>query len=399
VNDATSVSAPSTDIDIYSEEHLLNPFDNYRRLRDLGPLVWFPQYELYGVYRYADVKPYLRDHETFISGAGIGVNDMVNGIMGGQVVIASDPPLHTTLRKNFDDALRPRYLRDVIGDINARADAIVEGILERGEIDGMLDFARGLPVDIVMDLIGFPRDENRKKIYTWASNSFNALGPESQERTIEGFHHQVDMLRYGDEGLLPENLLPGSFGQVAYAAVERGDMEYSYYVTHMLGLLNAGLDTTTNAVGSALWLLATHADQWEILRSDPDRVAPMLFLEAVRLESPAQIMTRVAARPAEIGSTAVPEGARIVHSYGSANRDERHYADPDRFDILRNPVDTLAFDFGIHTCPGRSLSQMESDAMFRALARRATKLELTGEPTREANNVTRGFKTLPIRVS
>ena len=104
-------------------------------------------------------------------------------------------------------------------------------------------------------------------------------------------------------------------------------------------------------------------------------------------------------RDVDIEGYIIPEGSRVVHSHGSANRDERHYPDPDTYDARRNPVDTLAFDVGVHTCPGRTLASMEGHALFNALAARASKIELTGEPTRNVNNVTRGLSSLPIRIS
>jgi cytochrome P450 len=124
------------------------------------------------------------------------------------------------------------------------------------------------------------------------------------------------------------------------------------------------------------------------------------FHEGTRLESPIQYFSRVTTRDVQLADDIViPEGSRVMHSYAAANRDERHYPDPERFDIRRNPVDSLTFDFGVHTCPGRSLSTMESVAMFTALARRVTTIELTGEPVRNLNNMTRGLSSLPLRFS
>jgi cytochrome P450 len=126
---------------------------------------------------------------------------------------------------------------------------------------------------------------------------------------------------------------------------------------------------------------------------------PSAFLEGVRVESPAQFFSRVTTRDVDVDGIVIPEGSRVVHSYGSANRDERHYADADRFDVRRNPVDTVAFDYGVHTCPGRTLSSLEGHALFGALARRVSRIELAGEPTRLPNSITRGLDTLPLRVS
>lgn len=304
-------SAPETDVDLFSDEVLYDPFPHYKALRDLGPVVYLTRYDLYGLFRYDRVRAALRDWQTFSSAPGIAFNEAVNARISGQSILAMDPPAHTAVRKVFDDSLKPKFIRRAAGDIEQRAAELVDEVVARQEFDGVRDFARRLPVDIVMDLVGLPRDENRAKVLDWVQGTFNTFGPEGER-----------------------------------------------------------------------WRRALPA-----------------FLEGIRMECPAQMFSRVATRDVEFEGVTIPEGARVLHSYGSANRDERHYPDPDRFDVRRNPTDTVAFDIGVHTCPGRTLSSMEGEALLSALARRVAKIELTAEPTRSVNNITRGLDALPIRVS
>ncbi|WP_319336510.1 cytochrome P450 [Streptomyces sp. NY05-11A] len=120
----------------------------------------------------------------------------------------------------------------------------------------------------------------------------------------------------------------------------------------------------------------------------------------VRIESPIQVFSRVTTREADLGEgVVIPSGVRVLHSYGAANRDERHFPDPDRFDVRRNPVDHLGFGYGNHACAGQGLARLEVHAVLKALAARVERIELAGEPVRALNNITRGFGSLPVRVS
>lgn len=385
-----------TDLDLFADEVLQEPFGHYKQLRDMGPVVYFSKYELYGLFRYDQVRSALNDWETFSSAQGVALNPIANEAWKDSI-LCMDPPRHRTIRKVFDDALRPKFVRKVAGDIEQQAETLVDELVQQGEFDGVADFAYRLPVNVVMDLVGFPRDEGREKILGWAVNSFNFAGPPGERQTASLEPAQAQ-LEYLINNANPDHLLPDSFGKVVYGAAERGEITREEAVTMMIGYANAGLDTTINAVGSTLWLLARNAEQWQAIRQDP-KLIPSAFLEGVRMESPAQFFSRVTTRDVDVEGVTIPKGARVLHSYGSANRDERHYPDPDRFDATRNPTDTVAFDVGIHTCPGRTLASMEGHALFNALAKRVSRIELAGEPTRIVNSITRGLDSLPIRIS
>lgn len=386
----------TSDLDIFSDEFLMDPYPHYQALREKSGATYFPQYDLWGLYRYDSVRTAIHDWERFTSTHGVSFNAMANELYANSVM-HFDPPEHAKIRKVFDDALRPKFIRRMAGDIRARADHLVDEVLAAGEIDGVADFARRLPVDIVMDLVGFPRDETRDKILEWAAGSLMFMGPagEKQLGAIPAAEAEFEYLLHHAG---PDNLLEDSFGQVVYAAADRGEISHEEAVTMMIGYMNAGLDTTIHATGNTLWLLARHPDQWDLLKSDPTLV-PSAFLEGVRVESPLANFGRVTTCDVDMDGTVIPANSRVLMSYGAANRDGSHYPDPDTFDITRNPVDLLAFDGGVHTCPGRTLASMEGHALFSALARKVDTIELIGEPVREINYMTRGLSSLPVRLS
>jgi len=139
-------------------------------------------------------------------------------------------------------------------------------------------------------------------------------------------------------------------------------------------------------------------EEWERLRTDTSLIE-RAFHEIVRIESPIQNFSRVATKDVDVGDgVVIPRGARVIVSYGSANRDERHFDEPERFDVMRRRIDHLGFGLGNHACAGQGLARLEAHAVFRARAPRVRHFELTGEPIRALNNITRGFSHLPARI-
>jgi cytochrome P450 len=391
-----SASAFEADLDLFSPEALLDPFAYYKTLRDLAPVVYLTKYDLYGLFRYDHVRPALVDWERFSSAQGVAMNPTTNELSVDSI-LAMDPPRQRTLRKVFDEALRPKYVRQVAGDIERHAEELIDDLMWRKEFDGVADFARKLPVDIVLDLIGFPQDEQREKVLDWALGAFNFMGPTSEFQSSSLPDVQA-LMQYLATDATPDKLLPGSFGQIVWEAAGCGEITESEALLTMSAYACAGVDTTIAGLSSTLCLLAHNPDQWENVRQDP-KLVPGAFLEGLRMESPIQFFSRVTTCNVDIDGLTIPEGARVVLSYGSANRDERHYPEPDRFQVRRNPADTAAFGFGVHTCPGRTLASIEAHALFGALAERATTIELIGKPTRTPNNITRGLDSLPIRIT
>ncbi|MEU2001879.1 hypothetical protein ACH47B_08205 [Rhodococcus sp. NPDC019627] len=171
-----------TDLDLWDDEVLLDPYPHYKMLRDKGPAAYLTKYDMWILTRYDQVKNALADWETFSSAhlGGIAFNQACNEAWTGSTLV-TDPPAHAAPRKVFDDALRPRFVRKALGDIESRARVVVDQLLERKTFDGVIDFARDLPMHIVMDLVGWPED-GRDKILEWAEGSFNSAGPENNAR-------------------------------------------------------------------------------------------------------------------------------------------------------------------------------------------------------------------------
>ncbi|WP_234390256.1 cytochrome P450 [Streptomyces sp. MMG1533] len=295
------------------------------------------------------------------------------------------------------DRLSPRALRPVAEDIDRRAEQLADGLVARGSFDAVTDLAQDLPVHVITDLIGWPA-EGRDQLLDMAAGWFDCSGP-ACPRTAASVPKVEALMGHLAQVVAEENLVPGGFGWTMLEAHRAGQIPVEGAIGLLAGYVVAAFDTTISALSSAMWLFARHPEQWELLCSETSLV-PAAFNEIVRLESPIQVFSRVSTRDVDLGEgVVIPSGARVLHSYGAANRDERHFPAPDRFDIRRNPVDHLAFGYGNHACAGQGLARLEVHAVLNALAARVRRIELADEPVRALNNITRGFRSLPVRVS
>lgn len=384
---------PSLDLDLFCDEALADPFPGYRRIRDTAAVVHLPRYDAWAMGRYADVRAALSDWESFSSARGIGLNDLANAATQG-MIIATDPPEHDKLRNVLATRLSPKAIRGLREDIEHRADELVAPLVEAGGFDAVNDLARAFPISIVLDLIGLPQD-GRDRVLGWADAAFSASGPPGP-RTDAAFPLLQDQLAYLSS-IRPDQLTPGSMGRAIYDAAEAGEIRQESCVPLMSAYVTAGLDTTINAISNAVWYFSRHPDQWDLLRRDPSLV-PGAFNEVLRIEAPVQFFCRVATRDVEVDGQPLAAGSRVMMLYASANRDERKWDDPERFDITRNPVDQLAFGYGMHGCAGQGLARLEGHSILGALARRVERFE-TGTPVRRLNQLIRGLDALPTTVT
>jgi cytochrome P450 len=391
----TVTIVPELDVEIFADESLDNPWAGYRAIRDAGPVVRL-EHELYDVYaigRFEDVRNALRDWQSFSSAEGIGFNDLGNEATQGTVV-GCDPPLHDQLRAIMMDRLRLSEVREMTGIVQVQADALVARLLEQGSFDAVKDLAEGLVPAVVGDLLGV-EGEMLERFATSGSATFTVMGPPNQ-RLDDAFPDLLELLQLIG-GLTKDDMVPGGMGWNLYDAAERGEIPEDMCTTLLWNYVGPGFETSINAIGSAVWMLARDPEQWKALKSDTSLVASA-GNEAMRMETPIQIWGRHCYQDVELHDTVIPGGSRVAVLLGSANRDERKYPEPDHFNVRRNPVDHIAFGHGIHTCLGASLARAQLAAVLTAIAEQVTTLEC-GEPVRRLNNTTRGLSSLPVSVS
>lgn len=385
-----SVTVPECDVDLFAEEVLRDPYPTYARMRATGPVVRVPRYDFLAVSRYAEVRAVLLDAERFVSGRGVGFNAGFNEVRSSSV-IASDEPRHGMLRSVLEPRLGPRALRDVERTIRSRAAQLVAEVARRDSFDAVTEFAEVFPVQVVGELIGLPEDR-RSQLLLWANGAFNAFGPPN-ERTEAGLTAIGEQFEYIRTVATREQLAPGSMGAAVYEAADAGLIPEEYCLHLLSAYLTAGMDTTVNALGAMISLLGNHPEAWRELQAEP-QLAPSAINEVFRIEAPAQLFSRVAAERVELAGVPIEGGQRVAVLYASANRDERQYPDPDRFDVRRNPAGHLTFGIGPHACAGQALARIELRAVLDALLDQVDTIAV-GEPVRKINNVLRGLSSLP----
>lgn len=391
----TASTLPSWDGDLYADAVIQDPYPVYAALRALGPVVWLSQHQVYALPRYAEVASVLRQPRRFSSARGVSLNERTNRLLVGST-LNSDPPEHDATRAITSAPLLPGALEAIAPRIRRAADTLVAELAARGRFDAVSDFAQHLPVTIVAELVGLP-DAARAKMLTWASATFNLFGPEN-DRARAAFDDLRDLKAFLDEYGTPDKLKPDGWAQrIFHVGAERG-IPFETCAQLMRDYINPSLDTTISSTGQAIRFFADAPDQWALVRARPELI-PNAVEEVVRLASPIRAFTRFVTEDSSIAGVPIPQGARVMVMYASANRDERKFADPDRFDVTRDVHDHLGFGSGVHMCMGMHLARLEIVSLLQALARHVATIALDGDPLVAMNNTIRAYASLPVVVT
>ncbi|MFC8086457.1 cytochrome P450 [Streptomyces sp. NPDC057340] len=384
-----TTTPPTSGVDLFADEVVLDPYPVYAELRERGPVVHLPANGVYALTRYDVVRDALADWESYSSDS-IAFNPSANEALAG-TSLASDPPVHTRLRAALTENLSPRALRGLKPRIEAKADALVAELVERGSFDAVDALARAFPLEVVADLIGFT-GHARDNMLRWGQAAMQVLGPMNR-RTAENFPVAGELYAWCSQ-VRAEDLAEGSVGRGIFDAEARGAVEpgAAGHIIHQY--LGAGVDTTVAAIGNIVALFAAHPEQLDLVRADPSLV-PAAFNEVLRFWPPVNAWGRRATRDTVIAGTVVPAGAQIAVLFGAGNRDPRHYENPDAFLVARNPVDHLSFGYGPHGCAGQGLARLEAHAVIAALSRRVGRI-VVGPETRVPGNTTRSIEVLPV---
>ncbi len=390
----TASAVPASDIDLFADEVLADPYPAYGELRGLGPVVRLSAHDAWVLPRHEQVRAALADPVTFSSADGVGYEPQLNEYMKGSV-LASDPPEHDHLRAVLSEQFGPRAVAKLRSTIQEQADALIERAVRKGSFDAVADVAATFPVTVVADLLGVPEDE-RDPLLEFADAAFNSLGP-LNERTENSLPAVGRMFEYLATVMVPGKLREDGWAAAVYQAADRGEIARDSVIPLLSAYVVASMDTTVHAISNTLWLFTRYPAAFGRVRSQPALVGSA-FEESLRLESPVQGFFRVTTRGVDIGGAEIPAGSRVLLSFGAANRDARRWNRADEFDVGRNPVGHVGFGHGIHGCVGQGLARLEVTSLLAALVDRVHAIEPAGEPVRQLNNVIRGWQSLPIAV-
>src|ERR1700716_3923296 len=388
---------PALDVDPFAIEFFENPYPAQQALREAGPVVHLDNWNVYAVARYAEVHAVLNDPLTFCSSRGVGLSDFAKEKpwRPPSLILEADPPAHTRTRAVLSRVLSPAVMKQIRDGFVAAAEAEVDALLARGGFDAIADLAEAYPLSVFPDAVGL-KQEGREHLLPYAGVVFNAFGPPNQLRQTAIERSQPHQA-YVQEQCQRDNLAPGGFGACIHARVDAGDIIAAEAPMLVRSLLSAGLDTTLNGIGAAIYCLARFPEEFARLRSDPS-LARNAFEEAIRFESPVQTFFRTTTREVDISGFRVGEGEKILMFLGAANRDPRRWDNPDAYDVKRQTSGHVGFGSGIHMCVGQLLARLEGEVMLSALASKVRSIEITGEPKRAFNNTLRGLESLPVAI-
>jgi len=389
---------PALDIDPFCKAFFDDPYPAHATMRDAGPVVYLPRYDIHAVARYDDVRGMLLDWGSYTSARGVGISDFAKEKPWRlpSLLLEADPPLHDRTRKLMDKILSPAAVRALREAFAVAADSLIDDLLTRGSFDAVRDLAEAYPLTVFPDAIGMPA-ENRRFLLPYGNMVFNSFGP--RNAFFEAAVADAEpVLAWVQAQSKRDALSATGFGAAIHAAADEGDISVAEAEVLVRSLLTAGVDTTVNGLCAAIYCLARFPAAFQQLRANPSLARPA-FEEAVRLESPVQTFFRTTTRDVTINTETIPEGSKVLMFLGAANRDPRRWEQPDDYDITRRNAGHVGFGTGIHGCVGAVLARLEGEVVLGALARKVASIEIAGEPKRRYNNTLRGMSSLPVRLT
>ena len=379
------------------------PYAIWARLRNEAPAYHNTELGFYALSRFADVEPAHRDVKTFLSGHGTVLEIMSSERLSTKQLMFLDPPDHTRLRALVSRAFTPRRVAALEDRIRELCVELLEPLADRSRFDFIREFAARLPSQVISSLLGVPvadRDMLRGHIETMfhiepGVGMINDVSFSAQLAINAYICDQLDECREHPRDDMLTDLVQA---QVAEDDGTTRHLTRSEAADFGSLLISAGTETVSKVLGSAAVLLADHPDQRADLVADPGLI-PNTIEELLRYEAPSPVTGRWTSRDLEYHGVPIPRGSKVLLLAGSANRDERHYPDGDRFDVRRSFDVHLSFGHGAHFCIGAALARMEVRIALEEMFARFPDWEVdTAAVVRLHTSTVRGYSELPILV-
>jgi cytochrome P450 len=361
------------------------------------------------VTRYAEVQEVSRDGQRFSALEGPSLSRGL-GVQQGEAIVFADAPTHTRLRKLISAGFTPRMIARLDDLVQQRAREIVDAVAERGgEVDFVRDVAFRLPMQLIGDIIGIP-EADRDHVFGITDVIMRGSDPDVGFTDAERNQAMIDLYTYANQLGVEKRARPADdvWSLLASAEIEGDDgarLQLSDFQLDMFFLILsvAGSETTRNAISQGLAALAEQPEDLHALRADPT-LWDTATDEVIRWASPVSNFARTATCDTELGGVQIAAGDRVAIFYPSANRDERAFPDPFRFDIRRSPNHHVSFGGGgAHYCLGAHLARREIRTMFEQLLARFDHIEITGDMTWTVagpdQSVAVSVDTMPVRLS
>jgi cytochrome P450/ferredoxin-NADP reductase len=354
--------------DPFSQEFQADPFPVYRWMRDEAPVFYSEKWNWWALSRFEDVRAAATDPQTFLSYEGIDIDDTAKDQSGPGFLPDIDNPRHDEIRRMIQPQLLPNRVAEREDAVRAVVGGLVDAWRFRGTVDLAQELAWPMPNEVFFDLLGLPaaRQEGRAQLNQWVHELKDRkpddarLTPVAKAATAGIQAYFVDLLherRARPRADLVTHIVTAEIDGVPFAEEDFGPA--SEVLGLMMVLFLGGVESTAGLTGTLFKLLAENPDQRALLRENPALI-PDAVEEAIRLATPLQLVGRTTSREVTLHGVTIPAGGRVVLVYGAANRDERRFAEPDRFDVTRGRFRHLGFGEGMHGCLGAPLARLEA---------------------------------------
>ena len=391
-------------IDIQSNDIYVDgpPFEKFAWLRDNAPALRHPGMNdldvewFWALTRHADVVEVSRQFQTYSSERN-GVLLMERDNMEETRLLTDiDPPEHTRMRGLVNRGFTPRAIKLMSDNYIAVTEQLVAEAIEEGRVEFVTKVAAELPLIAIAQMMGIPV-EDRSRVFDWSNRMIGQNDADYSGGFDDAAAAAIELYGYAQELADDRRAAPRDDIISILVAAEGNDAltehEFNMFV---LLLAVAGNETTRNAISHGVHALIENPDQWELLRDNPSLVDSAVE-EILRWSSPVNVFRRTATCDVELHGETIREGDSVAMFYASANHDETVFANPDRFDITRDPNPHVTFGGGgPHFCLGANLARLEMRTLFGELARRCERIEPAGEVKRLRSYFINGIKTLPV---
>lgn len=383
---------------LMTREERLHPFSFFKTMRETSPVRYDSDRDTWDVFRYEDVYRVLSDHTTFSSN-----RNAIQNREDSASLIGMDPPQHTKFRNIVNRAFTPKRVADLAPRIEEITHELLDEAAGKGAIDLIDAFAGPLPVIVIAEILGIPR-EDRHLFKEWSDKLVESPDVQQadayQASMMEKARVAQELGAYFKKQLDARRVTPGDdlLTVLLDAEVEGERLDEGQLLSFCLLLLVAGNETTTNLITNAVRAFAEQPELQTQLRKNPDLI-PGAVEEALRYYSPvAAIPSRFATADVELGGQMIKKGDQVVAWLASANRDEAKFPDADRFIVDRNPNAHLAFGWGIHFCLGAPLARLEGQIALQAIIERLPNIKLQADTELQpvTSTLVYAVKALPI---
>ncbi|HSC76837.1 MAG TPA: cytochrome P450 [Pseudomonadales bacterium] len=378
----------------YSHDVHDDPYPYYKALRDEAPVYYNAVDDYYILSRFDDVQMAMRDFKRFSSEEGVALE--ADAAQGYPMVITMVPPKHTRTRKVISRVLTPDNVAALEPMTHAKTIKLLEPFRDTGNFDAVADFGCYLPMYVIGTMLKIPESDH-DQIRVWTDNLLERedgvmkMPPIVAESYLNMAQYFEDFVKEREKHIEPGDLL-----SLILDAKRTGEITHEEVIGFLMILGIAGNETTTKLIGNMTVTLARNPEVRAQCVADPSLISKAVE-ETMRMEGSSQLIGRVTTEDVTLHGVTIPKGKRVGMLLVAANRDERHFENPDVFSLGRNNRDHMGFGFGIHSCVGAAMARMEGRVAFEEILKVMPNYDVKWDGLKRMHSANvRGYTHVPV---